>query len=134
MSAARSMKSKHEAEVPLSCYVPLQKLLVPETGFLPLALVAPEPCFTDFLPGGLVAQLFAWHRKAFCPPEGISISFMGQFIVSRDRLRRVEYSTYQNLLVGNPHSPHIPHPPLSRLQTPFHSQCSTPLPPPSLLS
>ena len=77
----------------------LQRLLGPQTGFFSLALEAHEACYTDFLPESLLAQLFAWLRKAFCPPEGIAISFMGQFIVSRERLRSLDLSTYQDMLV-----------------------------------
>ena len=58
---------------------------------------------TEWIPGGLVAQLFSWFRRAFCPPEGIAISFMGQFIVSRDRLHSIDLGTYQYMLVRPSH-------------------------------
>ena len=78
----------------------LQKMFGPKTGFLPLAVVGHADCFDDFLPAGALPQLYSMFANQLCPPEGFTAAFNGEFVVSRERIRRNEWWTYQHLLVS----------------------------------
>jgi hypothetical protein len=68
------------------------------TGFLPLSLVGHVDCKDDWLPEGQIAQLYSMLTHSFCPPEGYTGSFEGQFVVSRKRILAQDWWVYKNLL------------------------------------
>ena len=78
----------------------MQNMFEPKTGFLPLAIVGHQDCEDGWLPTGLMPQLYAMFTKKICPPEGFTAAYNGQFLVSRKRLRALDWWTYHHLLVG----------------------------------
>lgn len=78
----------------------MQKLFEPKTGFLPLSLVGHVDCEDPFLPKGVIPQIYAMFANELCPPVGYTSSFEGQFIVSKPRIMKNSWWTYQRLLVG----------------------------------
>ena len=78
----------------------MQNMFEPKTGFLPLAIVGHQNCEDGWLPSGLMPQLYAMFTKKICPPEGFTAAYNGQFLVSRKRLRALDWWTYHHLLVG----------------------------------
>jgi hypothetical protein len=73
----------------------------PTIGFLSLSWVNVANCLNDYHPGKpSVSQLFALLSKSFCPAEGFTASFQGQFVVSRKRILRQTLDTYRYLLVS----------------------------------
>lgn len=63
--------------------------------------MSPVDCLNDQHPGQpSVSQLYALLTKSFCPAEGFTAAFQGQFVVSRSRIHRQTLETYAYLLVS----------------------------------
>lgn len=69
------------------------------TGFLPLSLVAHVPCTDEWLPPGEISQIYSLLTHSFCPPEGYTAAYQGQFLVSKERILGQTWWVYKYLLV-----------------------------------
>lgn len=71
------------------------------TGFLPLSLVAHVDCKDDWLPEGEIPQIYSLLTNSFCPPEGFTAAYQGQFLVSKARIQAQNWWVYKYLLVSS---------------------------------
>ena len=60
-----------------------------------------------------IPELFTIFNEQFCPPDGLLLTFRGQFVVSRDRIRQISKDKYRWLretLVNMSHFIHDDYP------------------------
>jgi hypothetical protein len=74
-----------------------QHLFEPKTGALPLGLVGHVDCDFEWLPKDQMPQLHAMLTRTLCPPEGFTGFFMGEFLVSRQRIHAQDIQMYTYL-------------------------------------